>query len=110
MLTGSLSLAQKEVLGKHIFHQKEAFLSSVDDRAKIDLKVTKTDVLANNLDWLKEFETILKETNLLKLNQRYLEGITKSLAEIKATASDTKERSTFLSVILMERKFLVNLV
>ena len=72
--------------------------------------MTKTDVLVNNMDWLKEFQTILSETNLLKLNQRYIEGITKSLAESKATTSDAKERTTFLSVILTERKFLVNLV
>ena len=110
MLTGSLSLAQKEVLGKHVFHHKEAFLSSVDERAKLENKVTKTDVLVNNMDWLKQFQTILSETKLLKLNQRYIEGITKSLAESKATASDAKERTTFLSVILTERKFLVNLV
>ena len=99
-----------EVNSAHIFHHKEAFLSSVDDRAKLDNKVTKTDVLVNNVDWLRDFQLILAETNLLKLNQRYIEGITKSLSETKATAADAKERTTFLSVILTERKFLVNLV
>jgi len=110
MLTVSLSSAHKETLGKHVFHHREAFLSSVDDRAKIDNKVTKTDVLVNNVDWMKEFQTILSETNLLKLNQRYIDGISRTLAETRATASEVKDRTTFLQVILAERKFLVKLV
>ena len=53
MLSSMLNLAQKEVLGKHIFHNREGFLQSIDDRAKIENKVTKTDVLVNNLDWMR---------------------------------------------------------
>jgi hypothetical protein len=48
MLLSPLSTAQKEILGSHVFHQKEAFLQSVDNKTKLENKVTKTDVLVNN--------------------------------------------------------------
>ena len=96
MLTSSLNVAQRETLGKHVFHHREAFLSSVDDRAKLDNKVTKTDVLVNNADWLQNFQAILNQTSLLKLSQRYVEGVLKTLAETKSTAAEAKERTTFV--------------
>lgn len=93
-----------------MFHEREALLSSVDEKAKIDKKVTKTDVLANDISWLNQFYKILSDTNLLKFNKNQLNTMTKLMSELHVSALEAAERTQFFAVLLTERKFLVNLV
>ena len=75
-----------------------------------NLKVTKTDVIANDRDFLASMEQILADTSLLKLSQPYIDLLLQSLCVGDLSQAFIQERITFVHALLSERKFFVNLI
>ena len=78
MLSHEIDDNHKKILNKAIFADQEAFLSSLDLSNHPHL-VTKTDVAANDKNFLQQFTELLRDTQNLKIDESVIDNLIKSL-------------------------------
>ena len=78
MLAQQLDESSQTFLARSIFADQESFLSSVD-LSNYPHLITKTDVAANDKEFLSRFTELLRETQNLKIDEQVLDNMIKSL-------------------------------
>ena len=73
--------------------------------------ITKTDVAANDKDFLSRFSELLRETQNLKIDQSVLDNMLQSLYKTSTNqkSSSTRYKVSFVLALIAERKFFINL-
>ena len=92
MLAKELDDLQRRFLTRAIFTNQEALLSSVD-LSNFPHLVTKTDVAANDRDFIFQFTELLRETQNLKIDPTVQENMLQSLYKTSNHQSSSKSSS-----------------
>ena len=81
MLEHELEESDKHFVSKSIFANQEALLQSIDLR-NVPSLTTKTDVAANDKDFIVKFSELLRKTQNLKLDQEVLDNMLQPLCKV----------------------------